>query len=421
MIKNIANLLSQIINEEKKKLNEYNMKHGPTIGKMYEGLTSELLKKSIPNNLSLKVVTGIIYNDNNMTGEIDCMIVAGNGEKIPYTNSYKWHIKDVIAVIEVKKTLYKDNLIDSFEHLRKVQDSYMHYIESSNNNETIDISSSLRAFSEVTGIFAPSFNDSAIRLSATEEVLYHTFISEQHSPIRIVIGYNGYKSEQALRDSFIDYLDQNLNTNGYGVTSFPQLIICDKYSLIKMNGQPYNVSSNDGYWNFYVSSQANSALILLEILWTKLARKYNLSESWGNDLEMETFNQFLGGKILEKNNSYGWEYNYTDLNNKHLQKQPSTIDWKPTYVTKNEFMIFNRLCSGIDVYVDDIELLDYLKKEGEDVPSFFNLLIDTGLIALDDKTLRLTTEQCQCAILSDGSFVVAENNSGRFSKWIEKL
>ena len=68
-------------------------------------------------------------------------------------------------------------------------------------------------------------------------MLYHTLVMEHLSPIRIVLGYHGYQSEAALRKCMIDFLsDDNLGGKGFGVASFPQLIISDKFSLIKLNG-----------------------------------------------------------------------------------------------------------------------------------------------------------------------------------------
>ena len=119
MIRSISDLLKSFIDQEIKKLDEFDLKHGPTIGKMYEGLTSDILNKTVPEKLNLKTTTGVIYDDTGlMTGEIDCMLVRGEGLKIPYTESYKWHIKDVIVVFEVKKTLYSAELKDSFNHLK---------------------------------------------------------------------------------------------------------------------------------------------------------------------------------------------------------------------------------------------------------------------------------------------------------------
>lgn len=103
MIKEVADFLQALIREEQTKLDGYTLQHRPTIGKMYEGLTSEILKKSIPASLNLRVVNGFIqFGHDELSGEMDCMLVQGEGEQIPYTDSYKWHIDNVLAVIEVK-------------------------------------------------------------------------------------------------------------------------------------------------------------------------------------------------------------------------------------------------------------------------------------------------------------------------------
>ncbi len=43
MIKNVAEMLKGFMKEETAKLNAYELKHGPTIGDMYEGLSADLL------------------------------------------------------------------------------------------------------------------------------------------------------------------------------------------------------------------------------------------------------------------------------------------------------------------------------------------------------------------------------------------
>ncbi len=206
MIKNVANLLKALIDQETKKLDQFDIKHGPTIGNMYEGLTADILNKAIPPKINLKLMSGFIHDgQGNMTGEIDCMLVEGDGEKVPYTEKYKWHIKDVIAVFEIKKHLYSKELKDSFIHLRGVLDTYGRYVDTGNGSKTFDVSSSLRAFAKITGIVAPDRKDIE-KLPFELQIIYHTLITEQISPIRIVLGYHGFKSENNLRDALIDFL-----------------------------------------------------------------------------------------------------------------------------------------------------------------------------------------------------------------------
>ncbi len=50
MIKNVADMLQAFWDEERKKLDAQNITHPPTIGEMYEGLTKELLARTLPED-----------------------------------------------------------------------------------------------------------------------------------------------------------------------------------------------------------------------------------------------------------------------------------------------------------------------------------------------------------------------------------
>lgn len=420
MIKNVAQLLKGIMDEESKKLDAFELKHAPTIGKMYEGLTSTILEQTLPKDLNLQFVNGVIYNElGHMSGEIDCMLVKGEGKQIPYTQSYKWHIKNVIAVFEVKKTLYKNELTDSFEHLRDVLYNYTSNIDSLENNQTFNVGNALRAFSETTGVIAPT-QDKIKQLPFEQEIIYHTLIIEQVSPLRIVIGFNGYKSEYSLREAFSDFLSDNLKIKGFGINSFPHLIISGDYSLIKMNGQPYSAPMQTDFWEFYASSRMNPIFLILELLWTRLSVNDDIANFWGEDLINENFALFLSGKIRKVDDKYGWEYKYTEIKKEVLSVQPQSKEWEPIYVSNTQFIIFNSLCNGANEQIDNPNLLNFLKEENENPDEFFQSLVQTGLIAIQNKKLELVTKQCQCVILPNGKFAVAENNSGRFTNWITK-
>ncbi len=105
MIRTIAELLEAFKTKEVEILDKQDLKHAPTIGSMYEGLTHEILKKSLPVNLELQVVSGFIEGkDGELSPQIDCMLVSGEGTVIPYTQNFKYPLAQVIAVLEVKKT-----------------------------------------------------------------------------------------------------------------------------------------------------------------------------------------------------------------------------------------------------------------------------------------------------------------------------
>ena len=277
----------------------------------------------------------------------------------------------------------------------------------------------MRAFAETTGVIAPS-RDNIKQLPFEQEIIYHTLLVEQISPLRIVIGYNGYKSEYSLRKAFSNFLSDNLEVKGFGINSFPNLIISGAYSLVKMNGQPYSVPMQSDFWDFYTSSRVNPILLILELLWTRLSINDDIGNFWGEDLLDESFAPFLSGIIRKVNDKYGWEYKYTEIKKELLSTQPESREWEPMYVSNTQFVIFERLCNGKNEQIDNTNLLNFLKEENENPDNFFQSLVQTGLVAIKNKKLELVTKQCQCAILPNGKYAVAENNSGRFTNWINK-
>jgi hypothetical protein len=421
MISKVSDILNGFLDEEKRKLDQFALNHAPTIGSMYEGLTTELLNKAIPPQLGLGIESGVIFDDTGtMTGQIDCMLVKGSGLPIPYTGMFKWHIKDVIAVFEVKKNLYAAELKDSFSHLKEVLNSYSRYVEKGPTKETFNISSVLDIFAKITSIVPPKRKEIE-SLGFSLEMLYHTLVMEHLSPIRIVLGYHGYKSEAALRKCLIDFLSENgERARGFGVGSFPQLIISDRYSLIKLNGEPYSVPLQDDEWIFYASARSNPVLLILEFIWTRLSRLYKIGGLWGEDLELESFVPLLKGKAVQASDMAGWAYHYDVYDEDQLRNFETSYEWEPTFLNTKQFTIINRLCMGRKENIRDPELISYIEEGGESFDVFLKSLLDTQLVGLRGEDLELITEECQCAILPDGRFVAAENNTGRFTRWCEK-
>lgn len=335
MIKNVAELLQGFMKEESTKLNAYELKHGPTIGDMYEGLSADLLNRAIPPQLNLQIVDGFITDGGEfLSGQTDCMLVRGEGEQIPYTKSFKWHVKDVLVVFEVKKNLYSKDLINSFYKLRQVSESYSKYLFEGEHkeNEAIDLSPSYKTFSQLTGITAPNYHNRET-LSKENELIYTTIFMEQLMPVKIVLGYDGFSSEFGLREGLIKFLEEEGTGAGYGVPAFPQLIICGEHSLVKGNGRPYLSPLRDGYWDFMLSSKANPVLLMLEFIWTKISLEFDVGMPWGDDLEMEGLNEFLRAKAVINEDQGGWMFKYDELSKETLESRTSTIEWEPVEVT----------------------------------------------------------------------------------------
>jgi hypothetical protein len=177
----------------------------------------------------------------------------------------------------------------------------------------------------------------------------------------------------------------------------------------------------DDYWNFYASSRANPVSLILELIWTRLSRRHEIGGLWGEDLELETFTVFLSGKVKQDGTATGWDYRHTPIEKGLLETEPATLPWEPCYLTNTQFVVINRLCDDESERIDDPGLIDFLNDKGEDIQEFVKGIQKTGLVALHGKELKLTTRECLCAILPNGRFAAAENNTGRFTRWLLKL
>ena len=59
-INSLADLLNAFAHSENERLKQKDIKHGPTIGRMYEGLTSEILNASLLKGLNLVVAKSLL-------------------------------------------------------------------------------------------------------------------------------------------------------------------------------------------------------------------------------------------------------------------------------------------------------------------------------------------------------------------------
>jgi hypothetical protein len=141
VITTLADLLGELARAEAEKLGKSDIKHPTLIGGMCEGLTRELLVCCVSDGLDLQVVGGLVVDGRGGTsGQIDCMLVRGTGTPVPYSPGiYQWHVKDVLAVFEVKKNLFAGDLSDAYLHLRDVLATYSDWIQNATGETTLNL------------------------------------------------------------------------------------------------------------------------------------------------------------------------------------------------------------------------------------------------------------------------------------------
>jgi hypothetical protein len=426
MIRTVADFLEELKVKGAELIKKYEVVDHPVlIGDMYEGLTQDLLNRSIFEGLNLKIVGGKIKNEKGqLSGEIDCMVVEGDGDQIPFTEKYIYHFSQVIAVIQVKKSLYTGSLDDSYSNLKSVIDVSL---TPEQDGEVYMMEALRDAYRSMLRTELPRRRELET-YSEKEQYLYHTLLMEAYFPLRIVFGYFGFKTEYGLREGFAKFLGNQAKDGpkrGFGANSLPSLIICGKSSIIKNNGMPFALpfTKEEFYWPIYVTAADNPLYYLLEIIWTRLSYKFKISSTiFGDDFDFEPVHKYLNCKIERVEEMYGWMYNYSHFSAKTLnatQREP--IPWSPQFLTEKQFVTIVRLCKEEVIVLEHNEdFKSYVEESGLEFNAFIKSLIDTGLVYERNNEIRLLTDECGTLILPDGRLCAGENKNGELSSWLQK-
>jgi len=420
MIHNISDLIKRFIEAEVDILNQQDIKHPPTIGAMFEGLTQKVLERSIFKELELNIAKNCFIAGSDT--EFDIMLVEGKGEQIPHTERYKYKPEQVIVVIQVKKNLYSKDLKEGYDNLRFLIDYYEDL-----KLEKYKLRLFRDSFRAICNKEITAINNDTLTLH--EKAIFDTLKIEALMPVRIILGYNGFKSELNFRNKFIEFLTKNITTDlskkigGFGPQNFPNLIISEKYSMMKNAGMPFvGKISEDGWWPFYTTSSYNPSYFLLETIWSRLSYKYQLpTDIFGTDLTMEPATKFLDCRIKEINGQLGWEYDYFEAKSKTLKENTEIQEWSPVILDEIQNVIITQLCKKTEIDLQSDKDLEKFVLTGNytSLEDFIKTLNQTGLTYVENNKLRLLTDECQCAIVN-GKYVAGENKSGRFSNWVLK-
>jgi len=408
--------LSKIEKEEK------GISHTPTIGNIYEGLTANILDQGIFDGLNLKIVEkSFIYNDSElMSLEFDCLLVVGDGQRISFTNQYKYHIKDVIAVFQVKKNLYTNDLVDSYENLQSV-------IKISEPRDADAFVGRLHhdAYKLLTSKEFPS-KERRERFTDRESIVYHFLMMEAFYPLRIVIGYYGYKDEYGLREGFcknLEKISKDGLVKGYSPGRFPNLIICGTNSIIKNNGMPIGIpfTSEEFYWPILVSSNERAMYYLLELVWTRLSYKFKLdSQIFGDDFQLDATHPFLFCKETKiEADRWAWEYNYKVLTRERLSIPLTPREWEPVEINELQSSILLTLCKQeyIDIYNDE-SFIKFIEGKNLSIDKLIEDLEATKLVYVDDGKMGLLTEELLITFTPDGKSLAGENRNGEMTNYL---
>lgn len=425
MITRASELLALFIEAEKKKVAAVDMPHMPTLGSAYEEITKQGIDKDfvIPKVLDLRMVSGFIEVDGAiLPQQIDCMLVHGNGTQYGGTSQFIYSLDDVLCIFEVKKTLSRADLADAIDHLAAVRRKFSEVLERRLQDPTfsIAIGHARKTFAQITGTIAPESLAEIFRLPPRESVLLYTLIQEQHAPVTIVHGYGGYKTEAGLRRAFVETLEDRLNAKkqGLGVPSLPTLIIADQFCLVKAAGNPYLAIRNDHSWVAVASTRHNQALVMLEVIWAKIASRFGAAMPYGRDLRLETVAPLLVAEVQQSGTDFGWVFHSLEYKEGSLRRDEHK-DWHPERVGAAELSALNTMMfRGGQLPVDDPELGQYLAtKHKTPLSAVVRNLVQTRLFALQNGFVVPVSTVTHVLPDDDesGAYVAIDRN--RFDEW----
>lgn len=423
MITKASELLSRFIDAEREKLKGVAMPHMPTLGSAYEEITKQGIdsKFVIPKFLNLSVVSGFIEVDGKMLSEqIDCMLVEGSGKQYGITNQYIYDIEHVLCIFEVKKTLNKSDYLDAFEHLGKIRSKFAEYFEKKLLDDSFepDISHARIAFSQITGKMAPEFYSGIHNLSKADGMLFYTLVQEQHAPISIVHGYDGYKTESGLRGAFVKIIEERskISGAGLGVPSFPTLVTSNNFCIIKGNGHPYLAIRDGKSWVAVLSTRHNPAKIILELIWSKISSHFNVRMPFGTDLDMEVLVPLLIAEPQRIGDKLGWVYKSIEYKENRLARDETTA-WEPEKLGPAEMSAINIMFAKGGYLPLDKEMADFLiKKYNCHIDQVVFNLTNSRIFAKDGGFLRPISNMTHVLSNVDDSGYVA-NDRNRFDAW----
>lgn len=417
MIKTFKDILEKLYVKEREILDNQKITHPGVIGEMYEGLTAHLLSfstVSVFSHLDLRVVSGFICDSGGrISGQIDCMLVNGEGDRIPHTENYQYNINDVVVVIEVKKTLDKNKFEDALNHLGQLCD-----LVPSNDYSSFLFQS---AYKTILNDLPPT-SDEVRGKSDTKSLMRAFLVLESVLPSRILLAYNGYKTENGFRKSFLDILQSRVGGEGLSPLSLPSLIINDKYSIVKLSGTPFGKRMNDEKWTLLGSSHDSPLECFLEIIWTRLHFYFNVpAEIFGENLKVPQMTPLLEAKFNQA--EMGWEYFSLELSEKELEdaREKQHGYWNPVLVSEVEVNFLNFLAFNNTILASDSKLREIIQGEGADPDSLFNLLHEKGLVLVKDDKFEYLTENLAIVVVPKRGTFAIDYADHRARVWLNNL
>lgn len=313
----------------------------------------------------------------------------------------------MIAVVQIKKRLYKKDIREGFENL--------HSILELAPQQTVNVyATARRSFQQIAQTPLPENVDT---LPPELRHLYWMLRGDACLPCRILLGYHGYKTETTFRQGLLSHIEGLDSVRGWPPVSFPGFVIGPNTAAIKNTAMPWGTPLSNGWWPLIVTTDGPSpSFVFLEAIWTRLNHLGLVDASiFGDDLSVESWTPLVDARLKAEDN---WEVRLHDADVSGLPAA-APAEWAPAIVGKPAFVIANMLCNSDPKAIDVTNL-----GPEEEIAAGVSELEAAGIAARDANNpaeVYLLTSGCACVILPGGRFAVGENNSGRMERWVSKF
>ncbi len=403
MLKTVSQMLELFLEKEKASLNSSNITHTTTIGTMWENVSKKILLQSLPCD-DLTVGSGFAESPTGTLGkELDCVLAIGEGRKLPYTDKLVYRPEQIVAIVQVKKTLYTKDLDDGFKNLRDI----LNFEISPPPNCSATVR---RSFQIIANVPLP---DNIALLEPNLRGLYQMLLCEAVNPCRILLGYYGFRTEETFRQGIIDLLMSFETEKGWGPPSMPGYVIGNGFAAVKNTAMPFGIRMVNGWMPLYTTTSSMSPLeILVEAIWSRLNFMGMADASlFGDDLNREAFNRLIDAKPVSDRH---WEISSVG-SNVPIDDGHETTNWEPCFVSPEAHLLANFLVKKFPEPVSRSAL-----KDVPDLLASIEELEKHGIAARrndNNDLVELLTVRCACMILPDGRYAIGENDSGRMTRW----
>ncbi|AZN36285.1 DUF6602 domain-containing protein [Iodobacter ciconiae] len=418
MIKNASELLESFVAAERTKASKFDMPHMPTLGTAYEaiakaGIESEFV---LPPNLDLRVVSGFIVG---IPNQIDGMLVKGEGQRYGLTEQFFYPIEQVLCVLEIKKTLKKKDLIDGIGHLAAVQKHFIESFISRFDKETFDLTLASESYEKITGRTGPCSAAALDALPDEDRLLYVTLARQIYAPVTVLLGFDGYATEEGLREAMLDIIESNCGADSVASPELlPSLITSGEFSLVKCTGCPYLAFRERGKWLLLVSARQNSARTLLEFLWSKISVFCKVRMPFGTDMDYENLKELLFARGASKEGQNGFIFESFSYSEKQLKRSP-VLAWEPIKLSVAAVDLASSLVFRGGFLELEQSMVDYIEKKYcvkfEDI---VRELIDTCAVSIQANILQKIANQLLIATLDDGTGYI-DLDGPRLKAWCD--